>query len=220
MKNMIQKYKIIIVDDHPIVREGLINIVSDDDSYTVVGSCGDGAEVIPLINKVKPDIVVLDISLPNKNGLQIIRELKEKKIDLEIIILTMYKEEEYFEEAMDLGVKGYLLKENALKELANCLNRVVNGKHYICSEFSEIIINKKNNLESFIASTPGLQKLSKTEKKILKLISQNLTSKQIADKLFLSVRTVQNHRTNITQKLEISGYNRLLQFAIENKQYL
>ena len=217
---MNKKYKIVIVDDHPIVREGLINIVSEDDAFTVVGNCGDGAKVISLIIDTEPDIVVLDISLPNKNGLQIVRELNEKKLPAEIIILTMYKEEEYFEEAMDLGVKGYLLKENALKELINCLHRVVDGKHYICSEFSDVLIERRDIVKSFHSVTPGLESLSEAEKKILKLISQNLTSKQIADKLFLSIRTVQNHRNNIGQKLGFSGYNKLLQFALEKKQYL
>jgi len=217
---MIKKYKIVIVDDHPIVREGLIKIVSSDSSFDIVGSCGDGAKVISMVYDVKPDIIVLDISLPNKNGLQLLQEFNDKKIKTDVVILTMYNEEEYFEEALKLGVKGYLLKDNALKELINCLHKVVKGKHYICSEFSDLLVEKRNNYNSFAKATPGLEDLSKTERIILKLISKNLTSKQIAEKLFLSIRTVQNHRNNISHKLGFSGHNKLLQFALLNRDKL
>ncbi|MEE9430342.1 MAG: response regulator transcription factor, partial [Melioribacteraceae bacterium] len=181
---MNKKHTIIIVDDHPIVREGLINIVNNDSTFSVVGNSGDGAEAITLIDKIKPDIAVLDISLPNKNGLQIIREIKEKKLSTKIVVLTMYKEEEYFEEAIELGVNGYLIKENALKELTECLHKIIEGKTYICSEFSDVLVKQRNELKSFNSKTQGLENLSKTEIKVLKLISQNLTSKQIANELF------------------------------------
>ncbi len=216
---MNKKHTIIIVDDHPIVREGLINIVNNDSTFSVVGNSGDGAEAITLIDKIKPDIAVLDISLPNKNGLQIIREIKEKKLSTKIVVLTMYKEEEYFEEAIELGVNGYLIKENALKELTECLHKIIEGKTYICSEFSDVLVKQRNELKSFNSKTQGLENLSKTEIKVLKLISQNLTSKQIANELFLSIRTIQNHRNSIGHKLGFSGYNKLLQFALENKKY-
>lgn len=212
--------KVIIVDDHPIVRNGLINLVEEDKNFSIVGNCGDGAEVIPLIKETNPDLIVLDISLPNLNGLEIVREMKNQKLSGNVIILTMYKEESYFDEAMRLGVKGYLLKENALMELLDCMHRVSNGKHYICPELSDFLIGRHDKMGSFNLSNPEINLLTKTERQIIKLISENLTSKEIAEKLFISVRTVQNHRNNISNKLNLQGYHKLLQFAIENKQFL
>lgn len=215
-----EKHKVIIVDDHPIVREGLIKLVESNESFTVVGSCGDGAEVIPLIKKTEPDIVVLDISLPHLNGLQIVEKMRKEKLPGEVIILTMYKEESYFNEAMNLGVKGYLLKENAIMELIDCLHKVASGNHYVTPELSDFLIDRHDDNASFHSSNPGLDSLSDTERKILKLISENLTSKEIAEQLFISVRTVQNHRNNICNKLGFQGHHKLLQFALENKKYL
>ncbi|MEJ2616131.1 MAG: response regulator transcription factor [Ignavibacteriaceae bacterium] len=212
--------KVIIVDDHPVVREGLIKLVESNESFCIVGSCGDGAEVIPLIKKAEPDIIVLDISLPNLNGLQIVEEMRKEKLPGEVIILTMYKEESYFDEAMNLDVKGYLLKENAITELIDCLHKVASGNHYITPELSDFLIDRHDKTSSFYSLNSNLDSLSETEKKILKLISQNLTSKEIAEQLFISVRTVQNHRNNICSKLGLQGYHKLLQFALENKQYL
>ena len=216
--NTIQK--VIIVDDHPIVCKGLINLVKEDPAFSVVGSCGDGAEVIPLIKETIPDIIVLDISLPNLSGLEIVREMKNQKLSGKVIILTMFKEESYFDEAMNLGVKGYLLKENALLELTNCMHRVSDGNHYVCPELSDYLIDRHDKINSFQFANPEIDLLSESEKKILKYISENLTSKEIAEKLFISVRTVQNHRNNICSKLDLHGYHKLLQFALENKNHL
>ena len=217
---MEKQHKVIIVDDHPIVREGLIKLVESNEAFSVVGNCGDGAEVIPLIKKTEPDIIVLDISLPNLNGLQIIEEMRNENLPGEVIILTMYKEESYFDEAMNLGAKGYLLKENAITELIDCLHKVASGNHYVCPELSDFLIERHDKASSFYSANPGLDSLSETEKKILKLISENLTSKEIAEQLFISVRTVQNHRNNICSKLGFQGYHKLLQFALEKKQFL
>jgi len=213
-------YKVIVVDDHPIVREGFIKLVESNEAFTVVGSCGDGAEVIPLIKKTEPDIIVLDISLPNLNGLQIVEEIRKEKLPGEVIILTMYKEESYFDEAMNLGVKGYLLKENAIIELIDCLHKVASGNHYVTPELSDFLIERHDKASSFYLEHPAIESLSDTEKKILKLISENLTSKEIAEQLYISIRTVQNHRNNICNKLGLQGYHKLLQFALENKHYL
>ncbi|MCK5853303.1 response regulator transcription factor [bacterium] len=214
------KHKVIIVDDHPIVREGLINLVRQDENFIIVGFSGDGAKVIPLIETTQPDIIILDISLPNVNGLEIVRQMKKEKLGGEVVILTMFKEEAYFDEAMNLGVKGYLLKENALAELIDCLHKVADGRHYICPELSDFLIDRHEKTESFNLNNSKLKNLSDSEKKVLELISQNLTSKEIADQLTISLRTVQNHRSNICHKLGFHGYHRLLQFALENKQYL
>ena len=217
MKN---KIKILIVDDHPVVRQGLVKTVQQDDSFQVVAQCGDGADVIPLIKSRKPDVAVLDISLPNLSGLDIVRQAGKEKLAIEFIILTMYKDEEYFDAAMDLGVKGYLLKDNALSEILNCLKTVTEGRHFICPQISHYLINRNERIKSLIHSKPTIEALTPTEKKILRLIAENRTSREIAEEIFVSMRTVQNHRNHICQKLGFKGYNKLLQFAIENKSFL
>lgn len=213
---MQSKIKLIIADDHPIVRQGLVNIVEQDDAYEIVAQSGNGQETLRLINELNPDIVLLDISMPGLDGLQIVKEAQEKKVTSKFIILTMYDDAEYFDEAMELGVKGYLLKENAVNQLTECLNAVNGGNHYICPEVSGHLISRQFQKDPL----SPLDKLTKTEQQILRLIAENKTSKEIADELFVSLRTIQNHRNNITHKLGLTGHNKLLQFALENKKHL
>ncbi len=217
---MADKIKILIADDHPIFRQGIIKIVEQDPTYQIVDQCGDGNELIEKIEELNPDIVSIDISIPGMSGLEVVRESLRKKFSVDFIILTMYKDEEYFNEAMSLGVKGYLLKDNAVKDLLNCLKTVSQGNHFICPELSNLLLERNTKIHSLVHTNPGLADLTNSKKKILKLIGQNKTSKEMADELYLSIRTVQNHRNNIAQKLGLKGHHKLLQFALENKAYL
>lgn len=217
---MAPQIKVLIADDHPIFRQGIIKIVEQDEAYTIVGQCGDGNEVIRQIKELNPNIVIMDISMPGKSGLEVVRELQKEKIPTNFIILTMYDDEEYFDEAMNLGVMGYLLKDNAAKDLLKCLKNVATGKHYICPDLSEYLINREDKRKNLLNKVPALEYLTSSEKKILKLIAENKTSKEIAGDLFISLRTVQNHRNNIAQKLGLKGHHKLLQFALENKSFL
>lgn len=213
-------YKIIIADDHPIFRKGLVKILEEDVTFNIIGETGDGRESLKMIRELTPDIAVLDIDMPNMTGIDIAREVQKEKLKTEIIILTMYKEEEYLNEALDLDVKGFLLKDSISDELLDSLKIVAKGKHYISPEISDFLIDRKTRAQSLLKKSPPIASLTSTEKKILKMISENKTSSQIADEMFVSVRTVQNHRNNICQKLGISGHNKLLQFALENKSIL
>jgi DNA-binding NarL/FixJ family response regulator len=213
---MQSKIKLIIADDHPIVRQGLVNIIEQDAAYAIVAQCGEGQETLRLIGELKPDIVIVDISMPGLDGLQIVTSSLEKNVTSRFIILTMYDDVEYFDQAMELGVKGYLLKENAVNELMECLHAVNAGIPYICPEVSSHLVNRKIQKERH----SPLDKLTRTEQQILKFIAENKTSREIADELFVSLRTIQNHRNNITHKLGLKGHNKLLQFALENKNHL
>ena len=217
---MPDRIKILIADDHPIFRQGIIKIVEQDQSYEIVAQCGDGSEVIGKIKELNPAIAIIDISMPGMSGLEVLRVSQKERLTTEFIILTMYKDEEYFNEAMNLGVKGYILKDNAAKDLLNCLRAVSQGSHFICPELSNLLLERNAKMQSLLNKTPTLEDLTPSEKKILKLIGQNKTSKEIAEELYVSIRTVQNHRNNIAQKLELKGHHKLLQFAIENKAYL
>lgn len=209
--------KIIIADDHPIFREGLIKIISGEPELEIVAHTGDGSEALKLIRAERPNLAILDVSMPNQSGLDVVKTLKSEGIDTEFIILTMYKEEAYFNEALDLGVKGYVLKENATSDLIACIQTVADGRYYVSPIISDYLVNRGLRQTKLHEEMPTLEKLTTTERRILKLIAENKTSKQIADELFVSHRTVQNHRTNICEKLNLRGHNKLLQFALENK---
>jgi len=208
--------KVFVADDHQIFRQGLIKLLESESSINIVGENGDGAEAFQLIKQLTPDIAILDISMPRMNGLEIVKQIKKQDLPVEFIILTMYDDEEYFNEAVDRGVKGYLLKDNAISDLLNCVKAVTQGKYYVSPLISEYLINRERKIRKFQNENPGINILTETEKRILILIAENKTSKEIADFLFISYRTVQN----ICNKLSLKGQNRLLQFAIENKHLL
>ena len=212
--------KIFIADDHPIFRQGLLKIMEADPDLEIVGESGDGEEALQLIRSLSPDIAVLDISMPGMSGLEIVSEVRKKSLTVEFIILTMFNEEEYFDEAMDYGVKGYLLKENATSDLLSCLKSVYEGKYYVSPSMSDYLINRNAKVKELSKKAPSLTELTQMEKKVLRLIADNKTSKEIAAELFISYRTVQNHRTNICNKLDLKGHHKLLQFALENKSLL
>jgi len=212
--------KVFIADDHPIFRQGLVKILETDTKFDIIGESGDGVEAYKMIQDLKPEVAILDISMPNMSGLEIVRRIQQDNLLIEFIILTMYKDEEYFNEALRLGVKGYLLKENTTKELINCVHAVLNGKHYVCPDLTDYLLHRNKVINTFEKENPLLNELTDMEKRILRLIAENKTSKEIAAQLFVSHRTVQNHRAHICEKLGFNGYNKLLQFALENKSYI
>lgn len=212
--------KIIIADDHPIFRQGLIKIIETASDFELVGEAENGKDALKMILETSPDVAILDISMPHKSGLEIVKACQDADLPTQFIILTMYKEEEYFNEALDCGVKGYLLKENASSDLVDCIVSVAAGKHYVSPILSEYLINRDARHKKLYEEKPALERLTEMERKVLKLIAQNKTSKEIAAELFISHRTVQNHRTNICNKLDLRGHNKLLQFALENREAL
>lgn len=211
---------VLIADDHLIFRQGLVNLLANEKCIEIIGESGDGSEAFQMIKELKPDVAILDISMPGMDGLEIVNCARAEKLPVKFIILTMYKEKKYFNKAMDANVLGYLLKDNAILDLINCIKSVSDGKYYVSSLISEYMIHRKDRLKSVQYEHPSLEDLTLTERKILKLIADNKTSKEIADQLFLSIRTVQNHRAHICDKLGLKGYHKLLQFALENKSCL
>jgi len=212
--------KVLIADDHPIFREGLVRIIEKDNSFEIVAQTGDGADALRLIKELQPDIAVLDISMPTMSGLEIAKAAQVERLAVELIILTMYKDDKYFNAAMDLGVRGYVLKDSVATELSGSLRAVADGKYYISPAISELLIDRKAKMRSLEQRMPRLEDLTTSEKRILKLLAENKTSREIAHVLCISIRTVENHRTHICNKLAIKGHNKLLQFAIEHRSSL
>jgi len=210
--------RLVIADDHPIFRQGLVKVIQETEGFEVVGEAEDGNKALGLIDRLHPALAVVDIGMPVMGGLELVRAAAARSLKTVFVVLTMYNDEEYLREALSLGVKGYLLKESASTELIQCLRAVVAGKHYVSSAFSEYLLAHPGNDDGGPAT--GLRKLSPTERRILRLLSANKTSKEIADELHISFRTVNNHRAHICEKLKLEGHHRLLQFALEHKSLL
>jgi DNA-binding NarL/FixJ family response regulator len=218
--HMSEKTTVLIADDHPIVRQGFVKVIERDPSFKIIAESGDGERALRLLRELKPDIAVLDISMPDMSGLEIIKQIGDDNLPTRFVILTMYKDPEYFDTAIDVGVKGYILKESATGELLNCLRMVSQNKYYISPLLSGYLLERDAKIKSLNNRMPALSKLTRSEKRILKLIAENKTSREIADDLCVSPRTVQNHRTNICNKLGLKGHNKLLLFAVRNKSLL
>jgi DNA-binding NarL/FixJ family response regulator len=217
---MQEKIKIVLADDHPIFRSGLKQLINDEENMEIAGEASDGKKAYELILVNKPDIAVLDMSMPEKTGLQILRDIRSEKLKTKVIFLTMFKEEDIFNEAMNLGVEGYVLKESAESDIIDCINQVVRNNYYISPLISNLFLKRLNNIEELSRQNPSIDNLTPTEKRILKLIAENKTSKEISEELFISHRTVENHRTNISNKLNLHGTHSLVKFAIESKSKL
>lgn len=210
-----KEINIIIADDHPIFRGGMKQIIEEDERISILAETDNGESALELIRKMNPDVAVLDIDMPFKTGLEVLRELKDPMP--KIIFLTIYADEDIYDEAMDLGISGYVLKDSAVSDIIDCIHKVFEGKFYISPSVSNFLISRKNRINKFAQKKTELHNLTKTEIIILKLISEGKTSKKISGLLKVSFKTIENHRTNISTKLNLKGSNSLLQFAIENK---
>jgi DNA-binding NarL/FixJ family response regulator len=212
---------LLIADDHPIFRKGLMDLLQHSFPKVKIIECHNGTEAIDGILKQKPDIAVLDINMPEANGLDVCKRVIKEQSTTKIIILTMYQEKEMIKNAMLSGAMGYILKDNAVDEIMDCVNTVANGENYIGTAMlpyhNELSIEDKKKQQL----VEGLKALSQAELKTLKLVSQNKTSKEISELLFLSEKTVENYRSRICQKLELPPRNNSLVIWIsENKELL
>ncbi len=207
---------LIIADDHPVFRKGLADVLKSD--FKIAAEAENGVEAVEMIERFKPEVAILDIDMPKMSGFDVMKEIQIRGLEVSVIVLTMYNEEKMFNKALDLGARGYILKESAVIDIRNGVEAVSEGKYYISPLISGYLV-KRFSGTNFVSNT-GLDKLTQSEWRILKLISGNKTSKEIAEELFISINTVENHRAHICRKLNISGNNALIRFALENKEKL
>ncbi len=215
-----KKIRIIISDDHPIFRSGLRKIIETDKEIEIIGEADNGESALNKILELTPDIAILDIDMPKLTGMQVLKELKKRKIDVKTIFLTVYSDESIFDEVMNIGILGYVLKDSAISDIIDCIKSVAEGKYYITPSLSDFLINRRNKLKRMEENKPALSKLTKTEMNVLSLLAEGKTSRQIGDEMFISHKTVDNHKSNISEKLELHGTHSLIKFAIENKAIL
>ena len=208
-------YRIVLADDHVLVRQGLRRILEGMTDLEVIGEANDGLDLLNLLNQLTPDMVILDIFMPNLRGIEAIHEIKKIHSDVKVLILTMHKDKEYLYLALSAGAKGYLLKEDADKELFSAIEKVRQGRTYISPHFSEEVVDdlvqiKKGDAKAVFEADP----LTPREREVLKLIAEGKSSKEIAQLLFISVPTVNNHRANIMEKLSLNKATDLVKYAI------
>jgi DNA-binding NarL/FixJ family response regulator len=214
------KINIIIADDHPIVRQGLRRVIESDARLVVRGEAGNGAEALDLIEQMQPEIVLLDVDMPEMDGFQTAREIQKRRLPAKIIFLTIHSEEDLFHSAMDLGANGYLLKDSAVTEIVNAVKTVAEGKFYVTPALTAFLIQRRHAAQAFAEHKTALSRLTGTERRVLQMIADYKSSKEIAEELFIHFRTVENHRNNISRKLDLSGHNALLKFALSHKNEL
>ncbi|UCF86473.1 MAG: response regulator transcription factor [Desulfobacteraceae bacterium] len=207
-------YSIVLADDHVMFRHGIKNILEGVEGLEVVGEVSDGLELLALLKQMTPDMVILDISMPNLRGLEATKEIKIISSDVKVLILTMHRDKEYVYYAISAGAEGYLLKEDADTELFTAIEKIRQGGHYISpllsGELTHELIQASRKGQLTLPSDP----LTLREREVLKLIAEGIPNKEIAEFLCISVRTVEHHRANIMEKLNIKETANLIKYAI------
>lgn len=210
------KLKILIVDDHALFREGLNFILTKHRDIVVIGDANNGLEALEMVRTLNPDIVLLDIGMPKLNGIDTLKQIMNTNKKTNVIILTMHANDQYIHEALASGANGYVIKESASDDLIAAIRAVARGEAYLSPSISKKLITNyiKGGKKTAIGDSK-YESLTQREKEVLRMVSQELTTKQIAKILFLSIRTVENHRNNIMKKLAIHSKTGLIKYAIQ-----
>ena len=212
--------RVLIADDHPIFRQGLRLIVEAQPDLTVVAEASDGGQALERLQKGDITVAVLDVTMPVKDGFAVAREARERRLAAALVFLTMHKDEHYLNAAIDLGVPGYVLKDNATTEIVDCVRTVAGGGEYISPTLSSFLIRRRARTTHLADEKPALDQLTPAERRVLRLIADGLTSREIGGQLGIGVRTVEHHRNNVAVKLELRGSHALVKFAIKHQSDL
>lgn len=215
------KTRLLIADDHSVVRDGIRTVLKSSPEFKIVAEAEDGEEAVELARQHKPDVVIMDISMPKLNGVEATAILKKQNPDIKVVILTVHEEEEYVYQILRAGASGYILKSAGKKEIFEAIKSAMSGERFFSPGISHIIIEsfikraREAGAEPAQTSTPLAMQLTRRETEVLQYIAQGFTNRRIAETLFLSVRTINTHRTNLMQKLNIHDTARLVRYAIE-----
>jgi DNA-binding NarL/FixJ family response regulator len=208
---------IFLADDHLMVREGIKSIILKSDDYVVIGEASDGRNALESIDRLKPDVAILDIAMPLMTGIEVARQLKKYNPGIKIIMLTQYDDDEYIKELLLTGIDGYILKENASDDLIKALEEVVKGNKYLSPQVTTKVVtgfaHDRSGDKKEVATR--YEQLTKRETEILKLIAEGKTNHEIASLLFISEHTVKAHRTNIMTKMGMKNLTEVIRYAIK-----
>ena len=209
---------IILADDHPAIRQGLRTTIEREPNFKVLAEAGDGRNAVALIESLHPQVAILDIDMPEMDGFSVARHVRQKKLPVEIIFMTIHREDEFFNLALELDAKGYVTKDSALTDIVTAIRAVAAGKHYVSPELASFLITQRQQASP--SRQVGPARLSPTERHVLKLIAEYKTTKEIAEALGISPLTVKTHRQNICLKLGVQGTHGLMKYALEHRKEL
>jgi DNA-binding NarL/FixJ family response regulator len=209
------KQRIVIAEDHTILREGLRALLSSNPTFEVVGEAEDGQNAIRCVERLRPDLVLMDLSMPKMNGMEAIRDIKKRCPETKVLALTVHKTEEYILATLEAGADGYVLKDATHAELMMAIKSVLFGKPYLSPGISERVIDGYLERSKVIKSRSSWDTLTQREREVLKLIGEGYKNKEIADYLCISVKTVEKHRANLMSKLDLHSASALTAFAME-----
>ena len=212
---MAQKKTILIVDDHPLFREGLKAIIKGNSGYEVIGEAGTAREALRMARVLEPDLVLLDLALPDQSGIEIVREIRRHLSKTSIMIITMHSKVDYIVKAFQAGATGYLVKESASERLLQGLDAVSKGEYFMDSSVSRKVVQKLVQFPEKEAkiTNAGYDTLTFREQEVIDLLAQGISVKDIAEKLFISPKTVENHRASIMRKLDLHSTFELVRYA-------
>ncbi|MGH7677314.1 MAG: response regulator [Gemmatimonadaceae bacterium] len=215
---MTEPITVVIAEDHPLFRRGLVDALALDSTFSIVGEAADGAQALELLRKHRPRIALLDVDMPKLSGLAVAEAIRQEQLGTAVVMLTMFKDAAMLRRALDIGARGYVLKDSAATDIVACLNLVAAGKAYISPALSSELLEPEASVPS--PELAELTGLTPAERRVLRLIAQGLTSAAIGKELGISAKTVENHRLHICDKLGLHGPQALLRFAIERKALL
>jgi DNA-binding NarL/FixJ family response regulator len=217
---MARDVRILIADDHPIFRQGLRLVIEADPGLIVVAEAADGQQALDRLRQGDIAVAVLDVTMPVLDGFAVARQALEHRLDAALVFLTMHNDAHYLNAALDLGVRGYVLKDNATTQIVDCVRSIAQGGDYISPTLSSFLIGRRARAAGLVEQKPALAQLTPAERRILRLVADGLTSREIADQLGLGVRTVEHHRNNVAVKLSLRGSHALTKFALKHQSEL
>jgi DNA-binding NarL/FixJ family response regulator len=212
---MEKNLRIVLAEDHTILREGLRALLSADPAFKIVGEAQDGRDAVRCVEKLSPDLMLMDLSMPRMSGMDAIREIKKRFPETKVIALTVHKTEEYLLTTLQAGVDGYVLKDATHKELVMAINNVMEGKPYLSPGVSEKVIEGYLEGKESSQAVSSWDTLSQREREVLKLIAEGFKNKEIAEELCISFKTVEKHRANLMKKLDLHNAAALTVYAVE-----
>jgi len=208
------KAKVLLVDDHPIVRQGLGQLINEEPDLSIVGEAEDFQQALAAIDTANPDVAIVDISLKDRSGIELIKEIRAKRPDLPILVLSMHDESLHAERVLRAGAKGYIMKQEATEQVMNAIRRVLRGEVYLSERMSSRMVNRLVAGPQNVGGSP-IERLSDREFEVFKMIGQGVGPSEIAEKLGLSVKTVETHRERIKEKLNLASGSELIRYAMQ-----
>jgi len=214
------RIRVLLADDHPLIRMGLRTVLDASPDVTVVAEAENGTKALEQIHALVPDVAVLDLEMPGQDGIEVALAIQHARLPVKAVLLTAHRKPGLVNRALDSGLLGYVLKDSAVTEILDCVRQVHAGHHYVSPQLSTVLVSRRNQAAALAAATPGLAALTPTERDVLARVALGQTSREIGELMFISHRTVEHHRANIAEKLNLRGANALMRFAIAHRSEL